>query len=163
MSGELHELDQTHAIFSAMSSFWWRVLLFFGFCMFGHYVGVNCAGAGELIRDVWSNGPTAIFHHDNFNPLFVPLSWLWALLAGCENPAGVLQLFVLGVAFLFIWLSEDRFIHGFAIALLAQPVHTLLVVGTHNGRSDFIIGVIVLVFYEAFAGFAYWWCLRQMD
>ncbi len=163
MSGELHELDQTHAIFAAMSSFWWRVLLFFGFCVFGHYVGANCAGAGKLIRDVWSSGPGAIFSHDDFNPMFAPVSWLWTLLAGCENPVGVLQLFLLGAGFLFVWLSEDRFIHGFAIALLAQPLHTLLVVGRDNGRSDFIIGLIVLACYEALAGFAYWWSLRQME
>ena len=163
MSGELHELDQTHAIFAAMSSFWWRILLFFAFCVFGHYVGVNCASAGELIRDVWSSGPSALFSHGDFNPVFAPLHWMWTLLTGCEHPVGVLQLFALGVAILFIWLSEDRFIHGFAIVLITQPLHSFLVTGWDNGRSDFIIGLIVVGFYEAFAGFAYWWCLRQME
>jgi hypothetical protein len=85
------------------------------------------------------------------------------LLTGCENPLGLLQLFVLGTAFLFVWLSEDRFIHGFVIALWAQPLHTFLVVGKHNDRGDFIIGLIVLGLYEAFVGFVYWWCLRQME
>ena len=163
MSDGLEEFDQTHAVFAAMSSFWWRVLLFFALCMFGHFVGENCAGAAQLARDVWSSGPGALFANDHLNPFLVPLSWMWTLLAGCEHPAGLLQLVALATAFLFVWLSEDRFIHGFAIVLLTQPLHTLLVTGTHHGRGDFIIGLIVLAFYEIFTGFAYWWCLRQME
>ena len=163
MSDGMERLDQTHAVFSALSSFWWRVLLFFAFCMFGHYVGVNIASAGRVLRNVWSGGLGYIYSDSDLDPFLVPVSWLWTLLVGCEHPAGLLQLFLLGAAFLFVWLSEDRFVHGFAIALLAQPLHSFLVVGTHESRDDFIIGLIVLVFYESFAGFAYWWCLRQME
>lgn len=163
MNDGLNELDQTHAVFSAMSSFWWRVLLFFALCMFGHFVGVNCAGAADMARNVWTGGPSALFESDSLNPAFVPVSWMWALLVGCGHPAGLLQLLALAIAFLFVWLSEDRYIHGFAIALMTQPLHSLLVEGHAHSRADVIAGLVVLAFFEVGVGAAYWFFLRQSD
>ncbi len=162
MSDRQDEFDQTHAIFAAMGSFWWRVALFFVLCCFGHYVGLNCASAGDLSRDVLANGPRAIFDNDDLNPVLVPVTWLGTLLVGCRDGWGLLQLVALAVAVLFVWLSEDRYIHGFAIASLTQPIDSFLVAGT-DSTGDFIIGMIVLVGWEMVIGFSYWWCLQQME
>ncbi len=162
MNDRQHDFDQTHAIFAAMGSFWWRVLLFFVLCWVGHFVGANCASAGEFFRNVLSNGPKAIFEDSDLNPIWIPLSWFGTLLVGCRDGWGLLQLVALAVAFLFVWLSEDRYIHGLAIAALTQPIDTFLVVGTHSA-GDFVIGLVVLLVWEAFIGFVYWWCLQQME
>ena len=162
MSDRQHDFDQTHAIFAAMGSFWWRVVLFFVLCWFGHFVGANCASAGEFFRNVWSNGPKAIFADSDLNPIWIPLSWIGTLLVGCRDGFGLLQLVALAVGFLFVWLSDDRYIHGFAIAALTQPIDTFLVTGTHN-TGDFVIGLLVLLVWEAFIGFVWWWCLQQME
>lgn len=162
MNDRLHEVDQTRAIFAALGSFWWRMAVFFLLCWLGHFVGQNCASAGEFFENVLSNGPRALFENRDLNPLTVPLSWMWTLLIGCENGYGVLQLAALAVALLFVRLSEDRFIHGFAIASLTQPIDSFLVAVPHS-VGDFTVGLIVLLGWEMFLGFAYWWCLRQMD
>ena len=162
MSDRQQDFDQTHAIFAAMGSFWWRMLVFFGLCFLGHYVGTNCASAGEFFRDVMARGPSALFQNSDLNPAWVPISWMGTLLVGCRDGFGLIQLVALAVGLLFVWLSEDRYIHGFAIAALSQPIDTFLVEGT-GSTSDFIIGLVVLGVWEAFVGLAYWWCWRQME
>ena len=162
MSERLNDFDPTHAIFGAMGSFWWRILVFFACCFVGHFVGVNCAGAAEFFNNLWTNGPRAAFDHGGMNPLWVPLTWLGTLLVGCRDGWGLIQLVVLAVAFLFVWLSEDRFIHGFAIAALSQPVDSFLVEGTSN-TTALVVGLVVLAVWEAFVAGVYWWCLKQME
>lgn len=162
MSDRQHEFDQTRAIFSAMGSFWWRVALFFVLCWIGHYAGANAASAAEFLRGIWSGGPQAIFADSDLNPVLVPLSWIGMLLVGCRNGVGLLQLVALAVASLFVWLSEDRYIHGFAIAALTQPIDSFLVAAP-GVSGDFFVGLVILLVWETFIGFTYWWCLQQME
>jgi hypothetical protein len=161
----LNELDQTHAIFSALGSFWWRLLIFFVCFWVGNYVGLNALTGGEFLRDVWQNGPGSAFAQSHLNPLMAALSWFGVLILGCVHPLGALYLFVVGTAFLIVRLSEDRYIHGFAIGLLLQPIHTLLVMGNQGssgGPFDFAVMIVVLVTWELGIGAMYWWCWRQM-
>ncbi len=166
MSDRLHELDPTSAIFSALGSFWWRLLAFFACAWLAHYVGTNAYTAGGFFRDVWQNGPGAILDQERLNPILVPLGWLWALLSGCSNPLGLVQLFILATAFLFVRLSEDRFFHGFGIVLLTQPIHSFCVSLQDHGRLDGLdlgIGLVILLTWETLVGGLYWWCWRQME
>ena len=162
MSERQHDFDQTHAIFAALGSFWGRILVFFACCFLGHYVGLNSASAAEYFENVWTNGPRAIFDHGDLNPIMVPISWLGTLLVGCRDGWGVIQLFVLGAAVLFVWLSEDRFIHGFAIASLTQPVDSFLV-AVPEGGTAVVVGLVVLVTWEAFVAGVYWLCWKRIE
>jgi hypothetical protein len=161
----LNDLDQTHAVFAALGSFWWRLLVFFLCFWLGHYIGLNAYTGGEFLRSVWQNGPSALFQHGDLNPIVVPLSWFWTLLSGCAHPLGMLYLFVLATAFLIVRLSEDHFMHGFLIGLLVQPLHTVFVEWRDSGALadfDLVVTVIVLVTYEVVIGGLYWWYLRQL-
>ncbi len=163
MKDGLNELDQTHAIFSALGSFWWRLLVFFGCFWLGHYVGLNALTGGEFLRNVWQNGLGALFEKGNLDPIWAPLSWFWTLIAGCSHPIGVLYLFLVGTAFLVVRLSEDHYMHAFVFALLAEPLHTIFV--EHSGGTggfDVAVLIIVLVTYEVVIGGLYWWYLRQL-
>jgi hypothetical protein len=160
----LNELDPTHAIFSALGSFWWRLLVFFICFWLGHYVGLNALTGGEFLRNVWQNGLGALFEKGNLDPIWVPLSWFWTLIAGCSHPIGVLYLFLVGTAFLVVRLSEDHYHYAFFFALLAEPLHTI-VVENHSGAGggfDLAVLIIVLVTYEIVIGGLYWWYLRQL-
>lgn len=165
MKDGLNELDQTHAIFSALGSFWWRLLVFFLCFWFGHYVGLNALTGGEFLRNVWQNGLGALFEGGSLNPIWVPLSWFWTLLAGCASPLGLLYLFLVATAFLVVRLSEDHYMHGFIFALLAEPLHTIFLhdhpAGTFYG-FDLTVLIVVLVTYEVVIGGLYWWYLRQL-
>ena len=161
----LHELDPTSAIFAALGSFWWRLVAFFLCCWLGHYVGINAYTAGEFFRDIWQNGPGAILEQEHLNPILVPLGWFWALLAGCTNPLGLLQFFILAVAFLFVRLSEDRFYHGFGIVLLTQPIHSFFAFpqGHSLDGLDWGFAIVILLTWETAIGGLYWWFCRQME
>ena len=94
------------------------------------------------------------------------MGWFWTLLSGRAHPLGLLYLFLLATAFLIVRLSEDHFIHGFAIGLLAQPIHTVLVQFSDSGTLtgfDFAVTVVVLVTYEVVLGGLYWWYWRQRE
>ena len=166
MKDGLNELDQTHAIFAALGSFWWRLLMFFLCFWVGHYVGLNALSGGEFLRNVWQNGIGALFEKGDLNPILVPLSWFWVLIAGCGHPIGVLYLFLVGTTFLVVRLSEDHYMHAFVFALLAEPLHTVFVEGsqssTASGGFDIAILIIVILTYEAVIGGLYWWYLRQL-
>ena len=162
MSDRLHDFDLTHAMFAAMGSVWWRILAFFVCCCLGHFVGVNCASAADYFGKVWTNGPQAIFDHSDFELLLVPLAWLGTLIVGCHDGWGVIQLFVLGAALLFVWLSEDRFIHGFGLAALSQPVDSFFV-AVPNNLTALVVGLAVLLFLEAAVAGLYWWCWKQIE
>ncbi len=73
-----------------------------------------------------------------------------------------MQLAALAVAFLFVWVSEDRYIHGFVVAALSQPIDSFLVVAPPVS-GDFFVGLVILLVWETFIGFTYWWCLQQME
>jgi hypothetical protein len=159
----LNELDQTHAVFSALTSFWWRLLVFFVCFWIGHYVALNAATGGQFLRAVWQDGPSHAFAESHLNPILAVISWFGVLILGCENPAGALYLFVVGTAFLIVRLSEDYYFHGFAVGLLIQPIHTLLVLGFAGGAPfDLAVTMIVLVTWEVGIGALYWWWWRQM-
>lgn len=165
MKDGLNELDQTHAIFSALGSFWWRLLVFFLCFWIGHYFGLNALTGGEFLRNVWQNGLSALFDDGNLNPIWVPLSWFWTLIAGCSHPVGVLYLFLVGTAFLVVRLSEDHYLQAFVFALLAEPIHTVLVENHSGGGTspfDLAVLIIVLVTYETVVGGLYWWYWRQL-
>lgn len=166
MKDGLNELDPTYAIFSALGSFWWRLLVFFLCFWLGHYVGQNAYTGGPFLRELWQDGPSALFQQDHLNPIWVPLSWFWTLLSGCASPIGILYLFVVATAFLIVRLSEDHFSHGFAIGLLVQPLDTVLMASPRSGflgGFDLAVTVIVLVTYEVVIGGLYWWWLRQRE
>lgn len=162
MKDGLNELDQTHAIFSALSSFWWRLLVFFLCFWLGHYIGLNSLTGGEFLRNVWKNGLGAMFEGGNLNPVWIPLHWFWTLIAGCSHPIGVLYLFLVATAFLVVRLSEDHYMHGFVFGLLAEPLHTVFVDGRALAGFDLTVMVIVLGTYEVVIGGLYWWYLRQL-
>jgi len=174
MSDRLHELDQSHAIFSALSSFWWRLPILCGCFWFGHYVGLNATSGGQFLQQLWLDGPAAALGHSSLNPAFVPVSWFGTVLIGCENLWGIAYLFVIATTFLIVRLSEDYYIHGFAIALLGQTAYTVLVKagildgsifsGSLSGAQifDLIVAFLALFTWEVVVGALYWRCLRRM-
>jgi hypothetical protein len=162
----LHELDPTSAIFSALGSFWWRLVAFFGSCWVGHYVGINAYTAGDFFRSIWQRGPRAIFDQEGLNPILVPLSWFWALLSGCAHPLGLLQLLIIATAFLIVRLSEDRFYAGFVLVLMAQPIHSFCVSLQDGGQFDGMdwgVALVILFTWEAAIVGLFWWFWRQME
>jgi hypothetical protein len=162
----LHELDPTSAIFSALGSFWWRLVAFFLCCWLGHYVGINAYSAGEFFRSILLRGPSAIFNQEGLNPILVPLDWFWALLSGCSHPLGLLQLLIIATAFLIVRLCEARFYAGFALVLLAQPIHSFCVSLQDGGGLDAVewgLALVILFTWEAAVIGLFWWFWRQME
>jgi hypothetical protein len=155
--------DPTQAMFSAMSSFWWRLVSLFGLCLFGHHIGTNCAEAGEYLERLWSEGPRAILDLHNLDPIRVLFSWVGALYEGLHDGWGFLQLVALAIAFLFVWLSdEDRFVHGFAIVSITQPIESFFVDKPSND-IHFLLGLVMLIIWVGSVGFLYRWWLKRWN
>ena len=87
------------------------------------------------------------------------------MISACSNPVFVLWLFILGGAFLNIWLSEDNWMHG-ARDRGDRPVHphVLCAVGDQTRTTlEAAIGLTVLAVWETLLIGAYWWLWRQRE
>jgi hypothetical protein len=153
----LHDFDSTSAIFAAAGSFFWRNVAFFGSACAGHYVGINAGTAGAFFRGLWQLGIKAILDQEQLNPLVIPMSWVGTLLSGCTNVIGLLYLAAVGIAFVMLWLSEDRAPYAIALMLVAQPVHSLLVDEGPTNSLDWAVAAIIVVTWEIGVGAVYWW------
>jgi hypothetical protein len=164
MSSErLDELDPTSAIFSALCNFWPRIFAFFALLWAGHLVGVNSFTAPEFLEALRIDGFGAFESSKALEIGWAPLSWLWTVVSACANPVFVLWLFILGGAFLNVWLSEEHWMHGLAIAAIGQPIHSFCAHWADQSRTalEAAIGLAVLGIWEALLIGGYWWLWRQ--
>jgi hypothetical protein len=168
----LHDFDSTSAIFSAVGSLWKRLVAYFGSCWVAHYVGSNAATAGAFLRGLWQLGPKAILEQEQMNPIYVPLqmnpiyvplSWIGTLLGGCSHPIGLVYLLIVLIAFLMVWMSEDRFPYAIAFLLVAQPIHSFLVDYGAGNAFDFSVGLVILATWEMGLIGVYWLFFRPTE
>ena len=104
--------DPTAAFFSAFSSIWGRILLFFLTAFLGH-------GAGYLAAFTLEGEPFEIDAQLS-DLAFLPIGFLWQVLQNFFFPWGMGYVVVLGILFFLICFTECRLIFPVALLFVLQ-------------------------------------------
>ena len=169
MSSGFHG-DYTSAIFSGLGDGIKKIALLVSVPVFGHFIGVNCAQAPQVIADLRAGGLSGLSASSLLAGgemlVVMPLFWIGILFMSLTHLPTLLYPLVLLYAWLKLWIADEEWWRWVAVILIAQPLDTWYVICAEDrgmSRGDFAISAVVIGLYEAAAISAAIWYARQRE
>ena len=162
----LEKLDQSHAVFSGLTSVWMRGVAFFLIVWFAHFVGGNIYNAPNFIDEVRNSGLDALKDLQPFSLIWLPVEWIGTMLMSFNHVITYLYIGTFVFAFVSTMRREDFPLWAFAAIIVGQPLDTFLIRNFDRKLSgvDLVIALVLLGLYLALAlGSCYWWYRLRED